>query len=161
MSAKMRIKCHTDCQILTTIFASLCPNSSTITTIDVIIPAYNEAKSIGLVLDDLPVDLLRHVIVCNNNSTDDTADIARHKGAIVVEATQKGYGSACLKGLEYLASLAHAPDIVVFLDGDYSDHPEELTNLIAPILQKNVQLVIGSRALGTLESGAMMPQQIF
>lgn len=161
MSAKMRIKCHTDCQILTPIFASLCPNSSTITLIDVIIPAYNEAKSIGLVLDDLPVDLLRHVIVCNNNSTDDTANIARQRGAIVVEASQKGYGSACLKGLEYIASLASAPDIVVFLDGDYSDHPEELTNLVAPIIQKNVQLVIGSRALGNLESGAMMPQQIF
>lgn len=157
----MRIKCHTDCQILATIFASLCPNFSTITTIDVIIPAYNEAKSIGLVLDDLPVHMLRNVIVCNNNSTDDTAEVAKQKGAIVVDAAQRGYGSACLRGLEYLASLSESPDIVVFLDGDYSDHPEELSSLVSPILQRDVELVIGSRALGDLESGAMMPQQIF
>ena len=157
----MRIKCHTDCQILAAIFASLYPKISTITTIDVIIPAYNEAKSIGLVLDDLPLDRIRNIIVCNNNSTDNTASIAEQKGAIVVEASQRGYGSACLKGLEYLANLSDQPDIVVFLDGDYSDHPEELPSVVSPIIQRNVDMVIGSRALGDLESGAMMPQQIF
>lgn len=129
--------------------------------VDVIIPAYNEAQSIGRVLDDIPKEMVRHIIVCNNNSSDQTAEIARDHGAIVVDAPQKGYGSACLSGMNRVESLDQQPHIVVFLDGDYSDHPNELPFLIQPILDKKAQLVIGSRALGNLEDGAMQPQQIF
>lgn len=131
--------------------------------IDVIIPAYNEEKSIGLVLADIPQELVREVIVCNNNSSDQTAMVARQAGATVVDQPQKGYGSACLKGMEHISRKAapDQPDIVVFLDGDYSDHPEEMPLLIRPILENDMDMVIGSRALGDMESGAMMPQQIF
>ena len=129
--------------------------------VDVIIPAYNEEASIGLVLNDIPTDLVRHRIVCNNASTDRTKINAENAGAIVVDQPRKGYGSACLKGIDYLKTLDTPPDIVVFLDGDYSDHPEQLPELIAPILENDVDLVIGSRALGQMEKGAMMPQQVF
>lgn len=131
--------------------------------IDVIIPAYNEEQSIPLVLGDIPEDWVREVIVCNNASTDTTAEVARAKGATVLDQPRKGYGSACLKGIEYLKNKPETeqPDIVVFLDGDYSDHPEELPVLVQPIIEADYDLVIGSRALGQLESGAMMPQQIF
>lgn len=131
--------------------------------VDVIIPAYNEAASIGKVLADIPMEVVREVIVCNNASTDNTAEVAEQAGATVLFQPQKGYGSACLKGIEYLKNkvIDQQPDIVVFLDGDYSDHPEELPLIIAPILQDDCDLVIGSRASGTLENGAMMPQQLF
>lgn len=129
--------------------------------IDVIIPAYNEEKSIGLVVQDIPKDLVREIVVCNNNSTDRTKEIALEKGASVVDASQKGYGSACLKGLEYLASKDSLPDIVVFVDGDYSDHPEEMASLVVPIVKDKQDLVIGSRALGDLEKGSMQVQQVF
>lgn len=131
--------------------------------IDVIIPAYNEESSIGLVLRDIPAHLVREVLVCNNASTDQTAAVAERAGAKVLFQEQKGYGSACLKGIEYLKDKPETeqPEIVVFLDGDYSDHPEEMPHLVAPILEKDYDLVIGSRALGDLQRGAMMPQQIF
>lgn len=131
--------------------------------IDVIIPAYNEEKSIGLVLQDIPRTLVREIIVCNNNSTDQTAAVAREHGATVVDQPRKGYGSACLKGMAHIEArpVTDQPDIVVFLDGDYSDHPEEMPQLVAPILEDEMDLVIGSRALGDMERGAMMPQQIF
>lgn len=131
--------------------------------IDVIIPAYNEESSIGLVIKDIPQILVREVIVCNNASTDNTVAVARAAGATVVDQPQKGYGSACLKGIEYIKqkALENQPDIVVFLDGDYSDHPEELPLLIQPIIEEAYDMVIGSRALGAMEKGAMMPQQIF
>lgn len=131
--------------------------------IDVIIPAFNEEKSIGLVLADIPNELVREVIVCNNNSTDQTAEVARKAGATVVDQPRPGYGSACLQGMAYIQAKPAAahPDIIVFLDGDYSDHPEEMPELIRPILEADADLVIGSRALGDMESGAMMPQQIF
>ncbi|GAB5550977.1 MAG: glycosyltransferase family 2 protein [Saprospiraceae bacterium] len=131
--------------------------------IDVIIPAYNEESSIGLVLNDIPKSIVREVIVCNNASTDQTVAVARAAGATVVDQPKKGYGSACLKGMEYIKQkpLENQPDIVVFLDGDYSDHPEELSILIQPILTEDYDMVIGSRALGAMEKGAMMPQQIF
>ena len=129
--------------------------------VDVIIPAYNEEASIELVLNDIPTDLVRHRIVCNNASTDHTKKNAEKVGAIVVDQPRKGYGSACLKGIAHLKTLDTPPDIVVFLDGDYSDHPEQLPQLIAPILEDDVDLVIGSRALGNMEKGAMMPQQVF
>lgn len=131
--------------------------------IDVIIPAYNEEQSIGLVLADIPKDWVREVIVCNNASTDQTKEVAQAGGATVLDQPQKGYGSACLKGIEYIQAKAETeqPDVVVFLDGDYSDHPEELPNLVQPIMENDVDLVIGSRAMGDMESGAMMPQQVF
>lgn len=131
--------------------------------IDVIIPAYNEQDSIGNVLRDIPKTLVREVIVCNNNSTDNTKKVALENGATVVDQPLKGYGNACLKGIAHIKAkpMQEQPDIVVFLDGDYSDHPEEMTKLVAPIIEKDMDMVIGSRALGEMESGAMMPQQIF
>lgn len=133
------------------------------TAVDVIIPAYNEEQSIGLVINDIPKEEVREVIVCNNASTDHTAKNATQAGATVLLQMRKGYGSACLKGIEYLMQKAASdqPDIVVFLDGDYSDHPEQITDLLAPILNEDYDLVIGSRALGNMQRGAMMPQQIF
>jgi len=129
--------------------------------IAVIIPAYNEAQSIGLVIRDIPKDLVSTIVVGNNNSTDDTKMVAIDAGAIVVDEPQKGYGWACLKGMDYLSSLAVKPDIVVFLDGDYSDYPQELPKIVAPILEKNIDLVIGSRALGQKVKGSMTFPQVF
>lgn len=130
--------------------------------IDVIIPAYNEEESIGKVLADIPKELVRDILVCNNASTDNTKSVAQAGGAIVLDQPLKGYGNACLKGIEYLQNRPEneKPDIVVFLDGDYSDHPEEMTHLVDAILNGH-DMVIGSRALGNMESGAMMPQQVF
>ncbi|MBC7885218.1 MAG: glycosyltransferase family 2 protein [Saprospiraceae bacterium] len=129
--------------------------------VDVIIPVYNEEHSIGKVIKEIPAGLVRHIIVCNNGSTDDTANVAKRNGAIVVDHPVKGYGGACLKGMEYMASLNLKPDIVVFLDGDYSDYPEEMSLLINEIIIRNADMVIGSRSLGEMESGAMLPQQVF
>jgi len=131
--------------------------------IAVVIPAYNEEQSIGLVLNDIPKDLVNEIIVCNNNSRDRTKEVALSGGATVVDQPVPGYGNACLKGLEYLLGkpAAEQPDIVVFLDGDYSDHPKEMPDVVRPILENGFDLVIGSRALGNLEHGAMQPQQVF
>lgn len=129
--------------------------------IDVIIPAFNEEQSIGNVIQDIPKECVRHILVCNNGSTDGTADVAHGNGATVVEAPKKGYGSACLAGMAHIAQLEKSPHIVVFLDGDYSDHPEELPLLVEPIWSGHAEMVIGSRALGNLERGSMQPQQIF
>jgi len=134
---------------------------STTPIIDVIIPAYNEESSIGHVVRDIPQDLVREIIVCNNASTDQTAEIAMEAGATVILAPTMGYGSACLQGIAHINNKLIKPDIVVFVDGDYSDHPEQLPMLILPIVNDDMDLVIGSRALGNLESGSMMPQQIF
>lgn len=131
------------------------------TIIDVIIPVYNEQNSISKVIKEIPADLVRNIIVCNNGSTDETAEVARKYGATVVHEPQKGYGNACLKGMAYVAQLDVKPDIIVFLDGDYSDYPEEMKSLVQPIIYDGSDLVIGSRALGEMENGAMMPQQIF
>lgn len=129
--------------------------------IDVIIPAYNEEQSIGLVVRDIPKNLVREVVVVNNRSSDDTRAVAEAAGAKVIDQLQMGYGSACLRGISYLEAKFSAPDIVVFLDGDYSDYPEQMTDLVQPIVEENYDMVIGSRALGNKEGGAMMPQQIF
>lgn len=110
---------------------------------------------------DIPKDIVRHIIVANNNSSDRTKQVAETAGATVVDQPTPGYGNACLKGMDYISRLTEKPDIVVYLDGDYSDHPEELPNIVDPILHDNMDLVIGSRALGELQKGAMMPQQIF
>lgn len=134
---------------------------NSLTAIDVIIPAFNEQESIGKVIAEIPKDLVREIIVCNNNSTDATAQVAEDAGATVLLASKKGYGFACLTGLRHIAAKEEKPDIVVFIDGDYSDYPEEMRELIHPIITKDVDMVIGSRALGDLQPGSMTPQQVF
>ncbi|NND05709.1 MAG: glycosyltransferase family 2 protein [Saprospiraceae bacterium] len=129
--------------------------------IDIIIPAYNEASSVGLVIKAIPMEMVREIVVCDNASTDDTSEVAINAGATVVKQPRKGYGSACLAGMDHLKRKQVPPDIVAFLDADFSDHPEELPALVDPIIKKNMDLVIGSRALGNVEEGAMMPQQVF
>jgi glycosyltransferase involved in cell wall biosynthesis len=126
-------------------------------TIDVVIPAFNEEDSLLLVLKDIPRPLVRRIVVCDNNSQDRTAEIAAAGGAVVVRENRPGYGSACLCALAYLR--AHQPpDIVVFLDADYSDHPDELPGLVEPLLGGTADFVIGSRTLGRREPGALLPQ---
>ena len=129
----------------------------------VIIPAYNEERSITKVIADIPAGLVSEVIVVNNNSSDNTAKVAQDADATVLLQTARGYGNACLKGLEYLAKkpVTKKPDIVVFLDGDYSDFPEKMPELVNPILQDQADLVIGSRALGIREKGSMTVPQVF
>lgn len=130
--------------------------------IKVIIPAFNEQNAVGLVIDEIPKELVSEVIVVDNGSTDNTCEIARLKGAVVLREDNRGYGRACLKGMQYIAEQQNdLPDIVIFLDGDHSDYPEEMTKLIEPIDQYNVDLVIGSRAIGQKEKGSMTLQQIF
>ena len=129
--------------------------------IDVIIPAYNEEESIAKVVGDIPKDWVRDIVVCNNNSKDNTKQQASQAGATVVDQPKAGYGSACLKGMEFIAAKEILPDIIVFVDGDYSDHPEQLPEVVRPIIDEEMDMVIGSRVLGDLEKGAMMPQQIF
>ena len=128
--------------------------------IKVIIPAFNEADSIGLVIQDIP-DVVEEVIVVSNNSTDQTEENARKAGASVLTETRKGYGYACLKGMHYVAAQAEKPDIIVFLDGDYSDYPEQLSAIIQPILQENIDFVIGARVDRLREEGSMTFPQIF
>ncbi len=127
--------------------------------IAVIIPAFNEEKSIGKVIEAIPKNLVETIIVVNNNSTDDTVNIANLAGAIVLTENRKGYGWACLKGMDYLKDTSI--DIIVFLDGDFSDYPEEIAQLIRPILEQNMDMVIGSRVLGKREKGSLLPQQRF
>ena len=129
--------------------------------IDIIIPAFNEENSVGNVVNDIPKELVREIIVVNNNSTDKTAINAQNAGATVLKESNMGYGNACLKGMEYVALKEIKPDIIVFLDADYSDYPEEIVDVIKPIIDNEFDMVIGSRALGNLEKGAMTPQQIF
>lgn len=131
--------------------------------IHVIIPAYNEEHSITHVLREIPAGLVTEVIVVDNNSQDRTAELARAAGATVLHQTLQGYGNACLKGLEYLSQkeTQAKPDIVVFLDGDYSDYPGKMTELVQPILENKADLVIGSRASGNREPGSMTIPQIF
>jgi len=128
-------------------------------TISVIIPAFNEEQSIGKVVTDIPRDLVANVIVVNNNSTDSTVQVASDAGAIVLDEPRKGYGWACLKGIEKSRELN--TEIVVFLDGDYSDFPEEIIDVVRPILDSDYDMVIGSRVLGKREKGSLTPQQVF
>ena len=126
----------------------------------VIIPAYNEENSIAKVVNDIPKGLVDEVIVVNNNSNDATDVNAQNAGATVLHEERPGYGFACLKGIEYIKQLQPLPDIVVFIDADYSDHPEEMPLLILPIIN-GMDMVIGSRALGKRENGSMTFPQIF
>ncbi|MEC3906807.1 glycosyltransferase family 2 protein [Tamlana sp. 2201CG12-4] len=128
--------------------------------VKVIIPAYNEADSIAHVINDIP-KLVDEVIVVSNNSTDNTEINAKNAGATVLKEANKGYGYACLKGLHYVARQIEKPDIIVFLDGDYSDYPEELTKIIAPIINDDIDFVIGARVKRLREVGSMTIPQVF
>lgn len=127
--------------------------------VSVVIPAFNEEKSIAHVLAAIPRGIIQEIIVVNNASTDSTASVARASGATVLHELRPGYGSACLCGIAYLQE--NPPEIVVFLDGDFSDYPEEMPNLIAPIVEQNYGMVIGSRRLGVAESGSLTIPQKF
>ena len=131
--------------------------------VDVVIPALNEESSIALVLKDLPP--VRTVFVVDNGSTDRTAAVAAEHGATVVAESQRGYGAACLRGLReienQIESGVKSPDIVAFVDADYSDHPQYLTNLIEEMVERDYDFVLGSRLLGEREPGAMPPQSLF
>ncbi len=125
-----------------------------VSRISIVIPAYNEESSIGLVLDALPQEKLHEIIVVDNGSTDGTARVATQHGARVVEEKRKGYGSACLKGISELDS----PDIVVFVDGDFSDYPEEIVSLVDPIEKGDEDFVLGSRMILPESRMALLPQ---
>jgi glycosyltransferase involved in cell wall biosynthesis len=127
----------------------------------VIIPAYNEEAAIGEVIAEIPKEWVREIVVADNRSTDQTAARAREAGATVVYEPLPAYGRACLRGMTYIKSLPVPPDIIVFVDGDHSDYPEQLPDLVKPILEKGYDMVIGSRALGKRERGSMTPQQVF
>src|SRR5437867_2290761 len=128
----------------------------------VLIPALNEEASLPLVLRDIPRDQVTDILVVDNGSHDRTAEVARANGAWVVQETQRGYGSACLRGLKELVNRREGPpDIVVFLDADYSDHPDELPSLLGPILDGSYDFVLGSRLAGLREPGAMPPQSVW
>jgi glycosyltransferase involved in cell wall biosynthesis len=124
--------------------------------IAVLIPVRNEESSLPLVLRSIPDDLVDEVVVVDNGSTDGSARVARSLGVTLLHEPRRGYGAACLRGIAYLE--ASRPDLVVFLDGDYSDHPEEMPGLVAPILRGDCDLVIGSRILGRREKGALLLQ---
>jgi glycosyltransferase involved in cell wall biosynthesis len=128
--------------------------------IKVIIPAYNEEGSIANVIRDIPKEVAE-IIVVSNHSTDDTEKNAADAGATVLTEERKGYGYACLKGMEYVAQQETTPDIIVFLDGDYSDYPEQLTEIVAPIIHDNIDFVVGARVKELRETGSMTPQQVF
>jgi glycosyltransferase involved in cell wall biosynthesis len=128
--------------------------------IKLIIPAFNEENSITKVINDVP-KIVDEIIVIDNNSTDETAKNAEKAGATVLKEVKKGYGFACLKGLDYIANQTIKPTIVVFLDGDYSDYPAQLTSIVQPIIEENIDFVLGARVKELREPGAMTPQQIF
>ncbi len=121
--------------------------------IAVIIPALNEEKTLPLVLRDIPQDLVNEVVVVDNGSSDKTPSIATEMGATVLSESRRGYGFPCLKGIEYLKT--KNPDIVVFLDGNYSDHSNEIIKLVAPIIKEDYDLVLGSRVMGKVEEGVL------
>lgn len=128
--------------------------------VKVIIPAFNEEEAIANVVRDVP-SLVSEIIVVDNGSVDNTALNAENAGATVLSEMNKGYGYACLKGMDYIAEQEKLPEIIVFLDGDYSDYPEELEKIIAPIQEENMDMVIGARTGAYREKGAMTPQQVF
>lgn len=128
--------------------------------VDVIIPAFNEQNSIGSVINAIPKDLVRDVIVVDNNSSDETSINAKNAGATVLKESNQGYGFACLKGIDFAKNKQQQPDVIVFLDADYSDFPEEISLLLNKIW-KGADMVIGNRVKHKRTKGSMMPQQIF
>ncbi len=128
--------------------------------VDVIIPAFNEQNSIGSVINDIPKDLVRDIIVVDNNSSDETSINAKNAGATVLKQPLQGYGNACLKGIEHISNKEQQPDVVVFLDADYSDFPQEMSLLLNKIW-KGADMVIGNRVKEKREKGSMTIPQIF
>ena len=128
--------------------------------VKVIIPAYNEAPAISKVIGDIP-NFVQEIIVVDNGSTDPTSEVAKRAGATVLIEPNKGYGFACLKGIEYIQNSNQKTDIIVFIDGDYSDYPQQMSEIIAPILNQNIDFVLGTRKKNLSEKGAMRPQQRF
>ena len=126
----------------------------------VIIPALNEERSIGKVIGDIPRNLVAEIVVVNNGSTDSTASVASGCGATVIDEERRGYGQACLAGMNYIKNFSYLPDIIVFLDADYSDYPQEMKDLISPIAEGGYDLVIGSRTIGERQKGALLPQSL-
>ncbi len=129
--------------------------------IRVIIPALNEQDAIGHVIEEIPKDWISEIIVVDNGSSDQTFATAQELGVKVLKESKRGYGWACLKAIDHLSKSDLKPDIVVFIDADYSDYPTELVKLVDPIINGAADMVIGSRNLGRKEPGSMMPQQIF
>ncbi len=125
----------------------------------VIIPALNEEKSLPLVIRDIPKDIISEIIVVDNGSSDNTFIAAQKSGATVLKEERRGYGYACLKGIAYAKE--KNPDVVVFLDADHSDYPEEIQYLVKPIIAENYDMVVGSRIRGKREKGAMTPQAFY
>lgn len=125
----------------------------------VLIPALDEEASIGRVVEALGDTVARRILVVDNGSRDDTAAVARAAGAEVVHEPRRGYGSACLRGIAHYR--AEPPDVLVFVDGDFSDYPEELDRLVAPVASGESDLVIGSRVLGGAPRDALLPQARF
>ena len=128
--------------------------------IRVIIPAFNEEASIAKVISEIP-NSVTEIVVVSNNSTDNTISNAEKAGATVLSESKKGYGYACLCGIDYISKQSKKPEIIVFIDGDYSDYPEELNKLVKPILEQDMDLVIGARTKELREPGSMTPQQVF
>ena len=126
-----------------------------------IIPALNEQDAIGRVLADIPEELVDEVVVVDNGSSDQTVTVAEKYGATVLMEARKGYGHACMKGIRYFGDKEPRPHLIVFIDADYSDYPQEISQVVAPITEDNYDLVIGSRALGKRERGSMTFPQIF
>lgn len=130
-------------------------------TTDLIIPAQDEEAAIAKVIAEVPKELIREIVVVNNGSSDNTANVASDAGATVINEDSKGYGQACLSGIKYLLEKENPPEVIAFMDGDYSDYPSELKDILAPLQSGEADIVIGSRALGNKEPGAMFPQQRF
>ena len=128
--------------------------------ISVVIPAFNEEKSIPYVLNDIP-NFVNLIIVCDNSSTDKTSEIAKNMGAKVVFEEKKGYGNACLKAISYLRNLKDKPEIVVFIDGDYSDDPKQMKKIIGPIINEGYDFVLGARTKKLRDKHSMTAHQIF
>ena len=125
--------------------------------VSVIIPTHNEAQAIGRVLADIPPDLVSEIVVVDSNSSDGTPEIAAKMGARVIHEPRRGYGRACLTGI----AAANSPDVVVFLDGDYSDRPSELPILLAPIIEGRADITLGSRLHGRNSAGTLPWHQTF
>lgn len=125
--------------------------------VSVVIPTHNEAQAINRVLGDLPSNLVNEIIVVDSNSNDGTPEIAAKMGARVIQEPRRGYGQACLAGL----AAANSPDVVVFLDGDYSDRPSELPILLAPIMEGRADITLGSRLQKQSSAGALPWHQVF